>query len=91
MWLTSSTGCTFIPIYASASVTIYSVGAVTFMLTRMTGTFVGIWNETMSREPSLLDVRVLWSMVESRLKELHSVSMEIGYVLTFRNTMKWFP
>ena len=68
MRLTSSTGCTLIPIDASASVAIYSVGAVTFMLTRVTGTFVGIWNETMSREPSLFDVRVLWSMVESCLK-----------------------
>ena len=73
MRLTSSTNSILIPTETSTSVTIYYVGAVTFMLTRATGTFVGIWNETMSRETSLFDVRVLWSMVESRLKVLHSV------------------
>ena len=46
------------------------VGAGTFMLTRFTGTFVGIWNETMSKETSLFYFSVLWSMVDSRLKAL---------------------
>ena len=66
--LTSSTCTVLIPNETSTSVTIYSVGAITFMLTRMTGTFIGIWNKTMSRETSLFDFSVLWSMIESRLK-----------------------
>ena len=55
MRLTSSTGCTRISIDASASVAIYSVGAGTSVLTRVTGTFVGIWKESMSKETSLFD------------------------------------
>ena len=59
MHLTSSTGYTRIPIDASASVAIYSVGAGSSVLTRMTGTFVGIWNETMRKETILFDFSVL--------------------------------
>ena len=45
MRLTRSTYTTLIPNNTNASVTVDSVSAGTSMLTRVAGTFVGIWNE----------------------------------------------
>ena len=55
MSLTRSASSTLIPTYTNAGVTIYCVTACASMLTRVAGTFVGIWNRNINTETSLLD------------------------------------
>ena len=55
MGLTCSTSSVLIPTNTSASVTIDSVSAGTSMLTRLAGTFVGIWSDSINTETSTHD------------------------------------
>ena len=59
------------------------------MLTRVTGTFVGIWNENVKYESSLFEfVSVLCSTVGSRLKVSLNSSVGICLIVTLTDHNK---